>query len=174
MNKYMIMKYTAEVTMKSIWRSYGIGATHQDMLIALEADAYANGGSLTASFDSEEAGREALSRLRNSVKKMQGFCGELATGTFYSLETVEVDEDGEEVGMCYDVIASAQNEDEPTKEDEAEELACEIRSLSTWDMDLLERLCEMAGIVDEWRAADDESFEAVAQHAADILGVDIY
>lgn len=173
MNKYMIMKYTAEVTMKSIWRSYGIGATHQDMLIALEAVAYANGGSLTASFYSEEAGREALSRLRNTVEKVQGFYGELATGTFYSLEAVEVDEYGEEVGMWTDVIASAQNEDEPTKEDDAEELAREIRSLSTWDMDLLERLCEMAGIADEWRASDGENFEQVAQRAADILGVEI-
>lgn len=56
---------------------------------------------------------------------------------------------------------------------EAKRLASEIREKPVWDMDLLQKLCDLAGISDEWDAADGESFEAVAYKAAAILGVEI-
>lgn len=53
------------------------------------------------------------------------------------------------------------------------ELASEIRSMDTWDMELLAELCDAAGMRDEWEAADGETFEAVAFEAAKKLGVKI-
>lgn len=55
----------------------------------------------------------------------------------------------------------------------ANEIAKEIREMDTWDMDLLEELCEAAGMSDEWKAADGDTFESVAYEAADKLGVEI-
>ena len=53
------------------------------------------------------------------------------------------------------------------------ELASEIRSMDTWDMELLAELCDAAGMRDEWEAADGEAFESVAFEAAKKLGVEI-
>lgn len=53
------------------------------------------------------------------------------------------------------------------------ELASEIRSMDTWDMELLAELCDAAGMRGEWKAADGETFEAVAFEAAKKLGVEI-
>lgn len=55
----------------------------------------------------------------------------------------------------------------------ANEIAKEIREMDTWDMELLEELCEAAGMLDEWDAADGETFEGVAFKAAEKLGVEI-
>ena len=55
----------------------------------------------------------------------------------------------------------------------AQEIAEEIRSAETWDNDLLSELCELAGMSDEWNAADGETFESVAYKAAEKLGVEI-
>ena len=55
----------------------------------------------------------------------------------------------------------------------AQEIAEEIRSTETWDNDLLSELCELAGMSDEWNAADGETFESVAYEAAEKLGVEI-
>ena len=55
----------------------------------------------------------------------------------------------------------------------AREIAEEIRSTETWDNDLLSELCELAGMSDEWNAADGETFESVAYKAAEKLGVEI-
>ena len=55
----------------------------------------------------------------------------------------------------------------------AQEIAEEIRSTETWDNDLLSELCELAGMSDEWNAADGETFESVAYKAAEKLGVEI-
>lgn len=52
-------------------------------------------------------------------------------------------------------------------------LASEIRSMDTWDTELLAELCDAAGMRDEWEAADGETFEAVAFEAAKKLGVEI-
>ena len=54
-----------------------------------------------------------------------------------------------------------------------EALAQKIRNTSEWNAEDLEKLCEMAGIEDEWDAADGETFERVAYKAAEILGVEI-
>lgn len=43
-----------------------------------------------------------------------------------------------------------------------------------WDMDAARELCEDAGILDEWEAADGDNFEAVIYKAADILGVNLF
>lgn len=55
----------------------------------------------------------------------------------------------------------------------AEEIAEKIRQADTWDNELLTELCELAGLSEEWKNADGETFEAVAYKAADILGVEI-
>lgn len=59
-----------------------------------------------------------------------------------------------------------------------EELAAKIRDSEGWDIDLLRDLVWRAddgenSLGDEWEAADDKEFEAVAFKAAGILGVEI-
>lgn len=53
------------------------------------------------------------------------------------------------------------------------ELAEKIRVSSEWNHDDLSKLCDLAGLSDEWAQADGETFESVAFHAAEILGVEI-
>ena len=57
--------------------------------------------------------------------------------------------------------------------EEAVEIAAKIREADTWDADNCRDLCELAGIADEWDAADGETFEDVVYKAANILGVEI-
>lgn len=40
-------------------------------------------------------------------------------------------------------------------------------------MELLGDLCQLAGMSEEWEAADDESVEGVAREAAELLDVEI-
>lgn len=54
---------------------------------------------------------------------------------------------------------------------EAQELANKINSLNYWDMDLNYEFCKLAGLEEEWFAADGDNFEAVIWKAEDILGV---
>lgn len=54
-----------------------------------------------------------------------------------------------------------------------QELAAEIREGQEWDLDQLAELCELAGMSEEWEAADGETFEQVAFKAAEKLGVEI-
>lgn len=60
------------------------------------------------------------------------------------------------------------------REEEAREIAQEIRAMDTWDMDLLRKLCVLANMQDEWYQADGETFEEVANKAAMTLGVELY
>lgn len=60
------------------------------------------------------------------------------------------------------------------REEEAREIAQEIRAMDTWDMDLLRKLCVLANMQDEWDQADGETFEEVANKAAMTLGVELY
>lgn len=53
------------------------------------------------------------------------------------------------------------------------EIAEMIRSSDTWDMEAIADLCELADMVEEWEAADGETFESVAFAAAKKLGVEI-
>ena len=55
----------------------------------------------------------------------------------------------------------------------ANEIAKEIKEMGTWDMELLEELCEAEDMLEEWNAADGETFESVAFKAAEKLGVEI-
>lgn len=54
-----------------------------------------------------------------------------------------------------------------------EKIAKEIRESDIWDAELLSQLCEEAGMLHEWNAADAENFESVVFAAADKLGVEI-
>lgn len=56
---------------------------------------------------------------------------------------------------------------------EIENLAAEIRNNDTWIPELLEKLCEYAGLSEEYAAADGETFEKVVYKAAEILNVEI-
>ena len=55
----------------------------------------------------------------------------------------------------------------------ANEIATALRSSGEWDFDLLEELCEIAGLEEDWNNSDGENFEDVAYKAAEILDVDI-
>ena len=60
-------------------------------------------------------------------------------------------------------------------EDELQELAAKIRAAETW-VEVegeLRVLCEAAGMADEYKAADGDSFEAVIYKAAERLGVEV-
>ena len=54
------------------------------------------------------------------------------------------------------------------------ELAAGIRNAAEWDSEMLTELCERADMLDEWNAADGESFERIVEAAAEKLGVEIY
>ena len=56
---------------------------------------------------------------------------------------------------------------------EAQTIAQELREEGEWIPDLCEALCGLAGMADEYREADGETFEAVLFKAAEVLGVEI-
>ena len=60
-------------------------------------------------------------------------------------------------------------------EDELQELAAKIRAAKTWAEveGELRTLCEAAGMADEYKAADGDSFESVIYKAAERLGVEV-
>ena len=53
------------------------------------------------------------------------------------------------------------------------EIAEKLRSVETWDAQLCAELCELAGMSEEWRSADGDTFEQVLYSAAEKLGVEI-
>lgn len=53
------------------------------------------------------------------------------------------------------------------------ELAEKIRNNDIWDPVLLEELCDRAGLADEYKQADSETFEQVVFRAAEILNIEI-
>ena len=57
---------------------------------------------------------------------------------------------------------------------EAAEIARRIPEADEWPAYDCRRLCQMAGLEAEWDKADGESFMAVLDHAAEVLGVNIY
>lgn len=54
-----------------------------------------------------------------------------------------------------------------------QEIAKELRGQDVWSVELLELLCDEAGLTEEFENADSETFESVAYKAADILKVEI-
>ena len=54
-----------------------------------------------------------------------------------------------------------------------EMLAKKIRESETWEDGDLRELCEAAGMLDAYNAADGETFEAVVFAAAEKLGIEI-
>lgn len=57
--------------------------------------------------------------------------------------------------------------------EKCKEIAEKIRNKDQWDLDLCESLCEEAGMLDEWKESDGDSFEQVVFRAAEKLGVEI-
>ena len=55
----------------------------------------------------------------------------------------------------------------------ANEIATALRSSGEWDFELIEELCEIAGLKEEWNNSDSETFEDVVYKAVEILDVDI-
>ena len=53
----------------------------------------------------------------------------------------------------------------------AEEIAKSIRESEFWSLEDLKDLCELAGLEEEFDAADSDGFEEVAYKAARTLGV---
>lgn len=56
---------------------------------------------------------------------------------------------------------------------EAQAIAWDLRHSGEWDPELCERLAALAGMADEYREADGETFEVVLFRAAEALGVEI-
>lgn len=56
----------------------------------------------------------------------------------------------------------------------AEDIASAIRREGKWNPDLCAALCKMAGLADEWEAANAESYEQVILAAAEKLDVEVY
>jgi hypothetical protein len=54
-----------------------------------------------------------------------------------------------------------------------EQLAKTIREADEWDPEALAELCKRAGLENEWKESDGDTFESVAYRAAEILGVEI-
>jgi hypothetical protein len=59
------------------------------------------------------------------------------------------------------------------KRNEVQELAAKIAAADTWNESDCQKLCELAGMLEEWNAADGETFETVVYNAAEKLGVKI-
>ena len=53
------------------------------------------------------------------------------------------------------------------------ELATSLRSSGEWDFDLIKKLCEIAGLEEEWNNSDSANFGDVAYKIAEILDMDI-
>lgn len=53
----------------------------------------------------------------------------------------------------------------------AYEIGEELRASECWDIDMCAELCCIAGLDEEWCAADEETFECVVRRAAKVLGV---
>lgn len=53
------------------------------------------------------------------------------------------------------------------------QIAEKLRSMATWDEKLCAELCELAGMSEEWKDADGDTFEQVLYSAAEKLGVKI-
>lgn len=60
--------------------------------------------------------------------------------------------------------------------DELWKISSRIKKADAWDkcLDECERLCELAGLYEEWANADADEFQKIVEKAADILGVEIY
>ena len=56
---------------------------------------------------------------------------------------------------------------------EATKIAEALRSADTWGMDLARELCELAGMAEEFGAADGDTYEGVIYAAAEKLGVEV-
>lgn len=54
-----------------------------------------------------------------------------------------------------------------------QEIAKELRGQDVWSVELLELLCDEAGLTEEFENADSETFESVVYKAADVLNVEI-
>ena len=79
------------------------------------------------------------------------------------------------IAVCYN-IDTVKIRNTKTKEIlnmNVQEIAREIRNSETWDNELLEQLCEAAGLLEEYQSADGETFESVVYKAADVLNVEI-
>lgn len=59
------------------------------------------------------------------------------------------------------------------KNAEVEKIAEAIRAADTWDENLCKELCDAADMLDEWEAADGDTFESVIYKAAEKLGVEV-
>lgn len=108
---------------------------------------------------------------KNGCEEITAECeaeGYPANGDNYELRCEElrktIDEQEDAIYEKYEEV------EEMTRE---QELAQEIRGNQEWDLDQLQELCELAGMAEEWAAADSETFEQVAFAAAEKLGVEI-
>ena len=143
-------------------------------------------GKTIAVFDDLELAKKELSKMCCRVDSIKG-CGKVyqLDCEIPYIEQIVCNADIKEYdpNCDYDIIETVAVAEIPEelKKNRAEEIAEELRASRRWDMDLLEELCEMAGMEEEWKAAleddDDEAdeypFEIVAFAAAEKLGVEI-
>ena len=79
---------------------------------------------------------------------------------------LDIDKDYDEIQMIESIIYA-------DVRSRAVEIANALNASDEWDPDLLSKLCSLAGMDNEWEAADGETFESVAYAAAEKLGVEI-
>lgn len=87
------------------------------------------------------------------------------------------DIEGEYIAVIEDDVCVEEirdfKEDKTMKNTEAIELAERIRNADEWNLNDCAELCEMAGLEDEWEAANGDDFEQVIYKAAEILNVEV-
>ena len=97
--------------------------------------------------------------------------------TEYDLTADDADAICEALKDIEEASASSEDEDllgvQHDRIERATEIAAVIRSMDTWDHDLCTELCELAGLEDEWEAADGDTFESILYKAADVFGVEL-
>lgn len=124
----------------------------------------------------ERARRAWLDQLRSALIDAAGAaaCAGLID-TAHHINAIALDIDRK---TCYTDTRqrrqARKDEDEKTmKRTEAQELAAKIAAADTWNENDCKKLCELAGMLDEWNEADGETFESVVYDAAEKLGVEI-
>lgn len=108
------------------------------------------------------------------MKKTYKFSGEYGE-SYHTVDDVDDNLTEQEIrqkGLVFAALVKY-NDGELIDRKVIEDLAESIRSKDQWDPEELRKLCKYAGIENEWDKADGESFEAVAEKAAEILGVEI-
>lgn len=137
--------------------------------LGLACEYYKTGNVHSATFQGEGISNSEAYRMKAAKTYIDVETGEVVSDNRYLKEAAE--EVLEAVKAEIEAEEAALNQN--VNFEEAAEIAAKIREADTWGADDCRELCDLAGIADEWDAADGETFESVVYKAANILGVEI-